>query len=286
MSVRGTGRSRHKIVSAVKDGATYGAIVLILFIFLFPLIWMYISSVKPEMLQISSRPVVLFRPTLAAYRDLFRETGFAVGYKNSLVVAAFSVPLTLLIGCLAGYSLSRFEYRGREDIGMWILSFRMLPPIVSVVPLFVLFRGLGLLDTWVALVVLNIFANLPVCIWLMRSFYDDLPLEIEEAALVDGCSRWGVFTRITLPLSRSGLFATGILVFVMVWNEFLFAFVMTRSARAITAPVIVAGMLAKQGLFFGRMCAACSLLATPILFLALFFGRYLLRGLTFGALKG
>jgi len=262
------------------------AVFLFLVIFLFPLFWMYTTSVKPDLLQVGMKPVIFFRPVLGAYIDLFQKTTFLSGYKNSAIVLLFSLTITLVIGLFASYSISRFRYKGVNAISLAILQIRLIPVITIIVPIFVLFRNISLLNTKTALVIMNIFANLPLSVWLMKGFFDGIPVEIEEAALVDGLGYFGIFRKIVLPLSYGGIFATALIIFIATWNEFLFAFILTQSSNAITAPVIVAGMLAKQGFKFGRMCAATSLLVTPIFILALFFGKYLVKGITMGAVKG
>jgi len=261
-------------------------IYLILVVFMIPLFWMYITSIKPDLLQITKVPVIFFHPVLNSYIDLFQKTDFLIGYKNSVIVILFALPITLIIGCLAGYSLSRFRYKGANTILLAIFNIRLIPAVVIIIPIFVFFRNISLLNTKTALIIMNIFFNLPLCVLLMKGFFDGIPIEIEEAALIDGLGYFGIFKKIALPLSYGGIFSAALISLALIWNEFLFAFILTSSDKAYTAPVIVASMLAKQGLFFGRMCAASSLLVTPIFILALFFGKYLVKGITMGAVKG
>jgi len=266
----------------VKNIIVYFSLV----IFLFPLFWMYITSFKPHLLQMSSKPVIFFHPVLNAYIDLFKGTNFLNGYKNSIIVVICALPITLLIGSLAAYSLSRFKYKGVNALSLVTINIRLIPTIAIIIPIFILFRYFSLLDTKSALIIMNVFINIPLCVLLMKGFFDGIPKEIEEAALVDGLNYFGIFTKIVLPLSYGGIFASGLTVFIAIWNEFLFAFILTKSLSAMTTPVIVAGMLAKQGFLFGRMCASASLLVTPVFLLALFFGKYLVKGITMGAVKG
>lgn len=275
-----------KLKKLSRDVLIYAGLTLVLFVFLFPIFFMYLTSFKPYLLQITEKPVWFFKPVLDSYRWLFTKTQFVSGLYNSVIISLGSLSATLILGCLAAYALARFTFRGKENLAFWILSLRMFPPIVAVLPFFILFTQWHLIDTKLGLILVYIFGNLPLCIWLMRGFYEEIPVELDEAALVDGCSRWSVFTRIIFPLSKGGLFATGIFLFVLSWNEFLFALILSESEAAKTAPIVVAGMLAKQGLAFGPMCAATSLLSTPIFVFSLFLGKYLLRGLTFGAVKG
>jgi len=271
-----------EIVEIVKNIIVYFSLV----IFLFPLFWMYITSFKPDLLQMSLKPVIFFHPILNAYIDLFQKTDFLSGYKNSIMVAIFTLPITLAIGSLAAYSLSRFKYKGVNTLSLTTVNIRLIPTVTLIIPIFILFKNISLLDTKLALIIMNVFINIPLCVLLMKGFFDGIPVEIEEAALVDGLGYFGIFTKIILPLSYGGIFASGLTVFITIWNEFLFAFILTKSSSAMTTPVIVAGMLAKQGFLFGRMCAAGALLVTPVFVLALFFGKYLVKGVTMGAVKG
>jgi len=266
---------------------TLGTVVtyLMLLIFLFPLFWMYITSVKPDLLQMSNKIIIFFPPMISSYIKLFRETNFLSGYINSVIVTLFGVVINLSLASLAGYSLSRFRYGGASTINSMILNIRLMPAIIMLIPIFILFRDISLLNTKTSLIIMNVFFTLPISTLLLKGFFDSIPVEIEEAALVDGLNHFSIFLKIILPLSYGGFFAAAIVVFVLIWNDFLFSFILSQDMTAITAPVIVAGMLAKQGILFSRICAASSLLVTPTFILALFFGKYLVKGATMGAVK-
>jgi len=208
------------------------------------------------------------------------------GLRNSVLISSLSSLLVLFLGALAGYSLARFRFHRwkNKDIATWILSNRMFPPIAVAIPFFLIMRTLKLLDTMPAIVMAHVVYNLPLAIWLMIDFFRELPEEIEEAALIDGCSSFQAFLRIALPLSLPGIVAVYILCFIFSWNEFLF--VVTLSYRkTMTMPVIIAGALTVRGLDFWKVSALSLLAVTPPVILAALTSRYLIRGLTLGAVK-
>ena len=215
----------------------YAAAVLVTAVFMFPIYWLFIISLKtPE--EIFAYPPVWWPGSFqfANYAVLFKD-GDAATVRNSLIIASLSTVLAMGLGTMCAYSIARFR-TGGEHLATWILSNRMVPPIAVAFPVFLLYVKLGWVDTYLGLVVLYAAFNLPYVVWMMRGYIQDIPLELEEAALVDGCTRWGVFWRVVLPMARAGLFATAVFTFVFAWNEFLFALVLTRSAVT-TFPVQV-----------------------------------------------
>jgi len=206
---------------------------------------------------------------------------------NSITVATVSSFIVLLLGCLAGYALSRFVFKKwkNKDIAIWILSNRMFPPVAILIPLFLIMRTLRLLDTKTALTIAHTLYNLPLAVWLMLDFFNELPKDIEEAALVDGCSRLGVFFKIAVPLSASGLVAVYVLCFIFSWSEILFAVTLSYS-KNMTFPVMIAGALTVRGLDFWKVSALTLIAVTPPVILATTMSKYLIRGLTLGAVKG
>jgi len=212
-------------------------------------------------------------------------TGFQglLGLKNSLVVGVAVTLITLFVGSLAAYSLARFRVGGRH-LPFWILSQRMMPPIAAIIPLFLLMRSLRLMDTLQALVIAQLITVLPFGIWFLRGFFAEVPLEIEEAALIDGCSWVGAAVRVALPLASPGIAVTGLLAFVLSWNELLFAVVLTRGS-AITLPVTMANSLTAHGIAFTIIAALGMISILPVVVIAIVAQRYLVRGLTLGALQ-
>ena len=198
--------------------------------------------------------------------------------------ASVTTVASVLIGSLAAYSLSRFK-TGGDNFSFWILSTRMFPPVAAALPLFLIFKQIKLLDTHLALIIANTVFTLPFVVWLLKGFFDELPLELEEAALIDGCSHWGAFTRVALPLVTPGLVATALFSFIFAWNEFMFALLLTRrNVRTLT--IIVPSLVGGHEILWGEIAAIGMVAIIPGILLALLLQRYLVRGLTMGAVKG
>lgn len=267
------------------NALTYGLLGIVLIAFIFPIFWMYITSFKPAAVQVKIPPVWIFEPTLESYVELFKESEFATGMQNTLIVAPITTVIVTLLGSLAGYSLARVKWRGRDTIAIWILSMWMFPLITVMVPLFMFFNELRLIDTYPGLIFIYTFMNLPLAIWLMRGFFMEIPTELDEAAMVDGYSRWGAFFKVVLPIAISGMITTALLVLILTWNEFLAALILSRS-RTQTATVVMSGFVGRFGARFGWIVAAGCILSTPIFILAVIIQRHLVRGLTFGAVRG
>ena len=269
--------------------AVYLALVGAAIAALAPVYWLLTISLKPEVEQFASPPHWLsFSPTLAHYADAFVSRSFGRYLATSAVVAILSTVGSVTIGTLAAYGLSRFRMplRLNRRLSLWILSTRMFPPIVSAVPLFLMMSGLGMLNTVAALVIVYTSFNLPFVVWMMRGFFEELPRELEEAAMVDGDSRLGALWRIVLPLVVPGLAATAVFCLIMSWNEFLLALVLTQTDAAMTLPVGIAGRVTQYEIKWGVMSAAGVVAMVPILIFAMSVQRYLVRGLSLGAVKG
>lgn len=253
-------------------------------IFLFPIYWLFMISFKtPD--EIFASPPVWWPETIqfANYAVLFKD-GDVVTIWNSLAIASVSTLFAMIIGTMCAYSIARFR-TGGNLFSDWLLSNRMVPPIVIVFPVFLLFVKLGWVDTFVGLIVLYTAFNLPYVVWMMRGYIQDIPLELEESALVDGCTRWQVFVRVVWPMARTGLFATAVFTFVFAWNEFIFALVLTRSAVT-TFPVQVTHYFGGQSNFWAKIAAMSVLGTVPIFIAVTLLQRYLVRGISMGAVKG
>jgi multiple sugar transport system permease protein len=254
-----------------------------------PVYWMLTISLKTEVDQFASPPKwFTFTPTLAHYYDAFSTRSFGQYLITSAMVATLSTACAMVLGTLAAYGLSRFRLRGQLDrrLSLWILSTRMFPPIVTAVPLFLMMRDLRLINTITSLVIVYTALNLPFVVWMMRGFFKELPRELEEAAMVDGDSRLGALVRVILPLVTPGLAATAVFCLIVSWNEFLLALVLTQTDAAITLPVGIAGRVTQYEIKWGVMSAAGVVAMVPILAFALAVQRYLVRGLSLGAVKG
>jgi len=254
-----------------------------------PVYWMWTISLKSEVEQFSSPPLWFsFHPTLEHYYDAFLARSFGQYLLTSAIVAVTSTACALVIGTLAAYSLARFSLPLGLDkkLSLWILSTRMFPAIVTAVPLFLMMRDLRLLNTKAALIIVYTGFNLPFVVWMMRGFFAEVPRDLEEAALVDGDSRWGALVRVVLPLVAPGLAATAVFCLIVSWNEFLFALVLTQTDAAMTLPVGIAGRVTQYEIKWGVMSAAGVVAMVPILVFAMAVQRYLVRGLSLGAVKG
>ena len=254
-----------------------------------PVYWMVTISLKSEVDQFASPPRWFrFAPTLAHYYDAFFTRSFAKYLTTSLTVAGLSTICAVILGTLAAYGLARFKLRSKLDqrLSLWILSTRMFPPIVTAVPLFLMMRDLRLLNTIASLVIVYTALNLPFVVWMMRGFFRELPRELEEAAMVDGDSRLGALIRVILPLVTPGLAATAVFCLIVSWNEFLLALVLTQTDASMTLPVGIAGRVTQYEIKWGVMSAAGVVAMIPILAFAMSVQRYLVRGLSLGAVKG
>ncbi len=249
-----------------------------------PVLWVISTSLKNKLEAFALPPVLIFRPTLEHYRVLFEQYGFQDLLRNSLVVAGASTLIAITLGTLAAYSLSRMVFARRGDVQFWIHSQRMLPPVTALLPFFILWSNLDLLTTFIPLILMHTLMNLPMAIWIMKSFFDDLPIETEEAALIDGCTPFGVFWRVSLKLAAPGITATSALLLLYSWNEFLFALTLTTKTTR-TASVSIAQFITTAGTRWGEITAASVLVMLPPLIFLIFMQRYLVRGLTAGAVK-
>jgi multiple sugar transport system permease protein len=261
----------------------YAILALVLFFFLFPLFWLATLAVKTPDEYFASPPVWLpTSPTLIHLETLLEDKGVR-SITNSLIIAGGSTLLALFLGVPAAYSMARFNTGGR-NLAMWVLSQRMLPPVVIVLPVFIMFRALRWVDTHHGMIVLYAAFNLPYVIWMMRGYFRDVPREVEDSALVDGCGYWGALWRIAVPLALPGLLTTAVFTFIFAWNEFLFAVVLTR-VNASPVTVGIASMFGSQSSFLGQVAWLSWIALAPIFVLTLLMQRYLVRGMTMGAVR-
>ncbi len=262
----------------------YLLVLLVLVVFLFPIYWLFMISFKtPD--EIFAFPPVWWPESLqlSNYEVLFKD-GDADTVLNSFIIAGVSTVAAMLIGTMCAYSIARFR-TGGQLFSDWMLSNRMIPPIVIVFPVFLLFVKLGLVDTYFGLILLYTAFNLPYVVWMMRGYIQDIPIELEESALVDGCTRWQVFWRVVWPMARGGLFATAVFTFVFAWNEFIFALVLSRN-EVTTFPVQVTHYFGGQSNFWAKIAAMSVLGTIPIFITVALLQRFLVRGISLGAVKG
>ena len=255
---------------------------LALFVF-FPILWTVLTGFKTEAEAAANPPVLFFQATLANYHAVFDANYFSF-FKNTVLLALGSTLLAMLLGLPAAYSLAFNPTKNTPKVLSWVLSTKMLPAVGALIPLIVIYKRVHLFDSRLGMILLYGAFNLPLVIWMMRSFFADLPREILEAATVDGAGFLKIMTRVVLPLSAPGLAATALLSVIFSWNEFLLAVNLT-SANTGTLPVFISGFMTSEGLFWAKMSAASTLAVAPVILAGWLAQRSLVRGLTFGAVK-
>jgi ABC-type glycerol-3-phosphate transport system permease component len=268
--------------------------IAVLIVVLFPIYWMITTSLKPSDQILMSPPVFSFTPTLDHYRYAFQQANFGLYIRNTLIVATGSTIIVVVTGSLASYAFARYNVGG-GNLMFFILTTRMMPAIAVVLPFFVIFRTAGNtavgqffqlgLDRLGTLVVCYTIFNLPFAIWLMHSFFQDIPTELEDSARMDGYTRFQVFLKVVLPLAAPGIAVTAIFCLLFSWNEYLFASILTRSA-AKTITVGVGDFWTQRGILWGPLSAAATICVLPMIAFALMLQRWIVRGLTFGAVRG
>jgi multiple sugar transport system permease protein len=252
---------------------------------LVPLYWVAITSIKPSDDYLAVPPVWLpDEPTLVHYTAaLFAYRGLD-GLINSLIISIAATVLSALLGTLMAYSLARFN-TGGQHLSFWVLSQRFLPPVAIVIPVFLIYRTMGLHDTHIGLIIAYTVFTLPVSVWMMYAYFRQLPRSMEDAALVDGCTRWQAFWRVALPLSAPGMVAAAVFAFIACWTEFFFALVLT-SRDAFTLPTVFRAFIGFQGALYGEASALAVVSLAPSIALGILVQRHLVRGLTLGAVRG
>ena len=266
----------------------HALLVLMVVIILAPMVYTFLTSLK--LFRDIITGVWFFEPTLANYQELFVGTrsNFTRLTFNSLLVGAVTALIVLTIASLGAYSLSRLRWRRLWSgfILSWLIFLHMLPPIIFIGPFYLISRSIGIYDTVIAVVMAHTVLNLPLGIWMLQSFFAEIPEELEEAAAIDGCNRIGAFTRIILPLARPGIAATALLVFVFSWKDFLFALSLTSTPNGMTIPVGIATFAQEWNIRYGEMAAAAFFAILPAFILVVLAQKHIVKGLTLGALKG
>lgn len=261
----------------IGDAVTLAVLLLVLF----PFLWLLQMSFRPS--QDIFGYDLLFAPTLDNYRSLW-SGNFPRSFVNSVVTSGVSTALAMGLGVPAAYALSRGRFRSARRIGLWILATRMAPPIAFTIPFFLAWRHLDLLDTTAGLVVVYLTFSLALVVWMMLPFFDSVPRELEEAAWIDGCGVWSTFRNVTLPLAAPGIAATAVICFILSWNDFFYALILTRT-NASTAPVAIVSFIQYAGWEWGRIAAAGTLVMMPVVIFSILVRNYLIHGLTAGGTK-
>jgi multiple sugar transport system permease protein len=264
----------------------YALLALVLAWTVVPIAWMVLSSFKTADYLVSQRPEVVFAPTFEHYVGLFTGGNDLGEYiRNSLLAAGISTVIAVSLGCLAGYGLARTHFRGKQHVSFWIISTRMAPIAAVILPLYAVFRSLDLLNSIPGLVIAYLTFNLPFAIWIMNAFFADLPPALEEAAMVDGATKFGAFWRVALPLTAPGIVTTAILCLVFSWNDYAFA-VTFGGPESQTLPVAASQLITQTGINWGQLMAIGTIVVLPMIVVGLAVRRYLVKGLTLGAVTG
>ena len=263
--------------------AFYAAVIVVMLPTVFVFYWMVTLSLKTQV-EAAGYPPSFFRfqMTFKGYFDVFAKNPFLLYTWNSLVVASGCTLLALIVGLPCAYSIAHWRQRG---LALTILVARIIPGISYLIPWYILFRNLKMVDTYQALILTHLVVGLPIVIWVMIGFFEDVPAELREAAMIDGCTDYGAFLRVAVPLVKPGIVATAILSFIFSWNNFLFSVILAgRNTR--TLPIAVFNMIGYEEINWGGLTAAATIITLPVLILSLFIQKHIVRGLTFGALKG
>jgi len=257
-------------------------VILILSLVSAPIIWTFLSSLKTPLDALSIPPVWIFRPTLKNYFQALFKLGVGKAFINSVIIASGATVLTMLVGIPCAYGISR--YRFLRYILYLLLLTRVFPPMVIIIPYFLIFKELHLLDTHIGVIISQVTFTLPFAVWLMWSFFYALPTEIDDAALVDGCNRFQALYKVVLPLSLPSLVAISIYTFLGSWNNFFFPLILTRMDTK-TLPVVAAGCISGRGIMWGQINAIAVLMLLPVIFFVFMVEKGMLKGLTTGAIK-
>jgi multiple sugar transport system permease protein len=267
------------------DLGVYAVLAVIMTFFMLPIVWLFQTAFKPGPQAFAIPPVWVFAPTLDNFRAVFKMAPALHYLGNSMVIATGTMTLALLLGVPAGYGLARGTARLSDRLALLVLAIRMAPPVALLIPFYMLMRDLGLLGTYLAVILLQSVFSVPFVTWMMRGFFLSLPADLEDAALTDGCSRFGAFWRISLPLSAPGLATAAIFTFTLSWNDFLLPLLLSgRTTRTLTLGIMET--LTTYDIGWSRMAAIGTITVLPVLILGFFLQRYYIRGLTMGAIRG
>jgi multiple sugar transport system permease protein len=273
---------QRRLHRALLSALRYAAIAIVLFIFLMPFLWMLLSSFKTQVDITNTRNIFNFTPTLENYQNVFQQYEFLRYLLNSFAVAALSTLFSLILGLPAAYAIARFRL---QWLGVILLTARIVPGITFLIPWFIIFSRLGLIGTLVPLVLSHMLVGLPFIAWIMIAFYEELPIELEESAKIDGATPIGAFLRVALPLSMPGVITSAIVAFIFSWNNFMFSLVLADD-KTRTLPIAIFNFLTYASVDWGGLMAAAVVITLPVLIITLFVQRYIVRGLTAGATKG
>jgi multiple sugar transport system permease protein len=293
-------RKKRKGLKIAGTVVIFIVIALVFVAYVFPIFWMGVTSLKTKVQIFDPIPKVFFKPTLNNYRVFIgtaesgevgagragAATSFIAAMGRSILITGCVTLLSLILGTMAGYILSRYDMKAKEDLMFVILSTRMLPPIVVLVPISLLFTNMGLKDTFIGFLLLYTMFNMAFSVWIMKSFFDDVPFSFEEAAMCDGYTRFRAFLKVVLPMVRPGIAATAIFCAILVWNEFLFAIVIGTRKWVFMPPTIFTMSYGTEGVIWGVLASSSLIYIIPVIVFVYLVRKNLLRGITFGVIRG
>jgi multiple sugar transport system permease protein len=262
----------------------YLILVLLSIASVLPFLWVVLTAFKDRITAFSIPPTWFFKPSIESFITLITFRRMHKFLLNSVIISLSATVLSVGIGTFAAYALARFRFGGRDDVAFWILTNRMLPPVAVIIPMFMIFQTVHLLDTHIGLIILYTGMQLPFVVWMLRGYFEDIPRALEEAAWVDGDSWFAAFRKITLPLVTPAITATAIFVLILSWNEYAFALFITGPNSKTLPPTVVTFMV-ERSVEWNQLGAACIFIALPILIFVLFVQRYFVRGLTMGMMR-
>jgi ABC-type glycerol-3-phosphate transport system permease component len=270
----------------LKKAMLYIIIIIVLTFILFPIYWTFVNSLKPiSEIRTQSARLIPAQPTLENYRSVTRRTEFQRYLLNSLVVTTAVVFLSILVSIFTGYALSRYSFFGKQAFSIGLLASQTLPPILLIIPLFLILRKIGLVNTYQGLTLTYLTIVLPFSSWMLRGYFDTIPVELEQAAMIDGCSRVGTVFRVVLPLSAPGVAAVAIFSFILAWQDYLFALTIMTSQKMMTATVGIASFIGAEEIKWGQMGAFASIMIAPTIVFFVLVQKFVVQGLTMGAVK-
>lgn len=271
----------------VLNTLSYLLLIVVVIFGLFPIVWSVITSIRPEAEVLTDKITYLpHQLTGVHYQNLWNRTDFPLMFYNSAIVTVVTIALAMAFSVLAAYSLSRYRMRYRTGVLLFYMAIQMFPAVLMLIPIFVLWRNAGLLNTKTGLALAEVIFILPVAIWMLKGFFDAIPVDIEDAARIDGCTRVGALLRVVLPIARPGMVATGIFAGIVSWNNLLFPMLLTTTRDSMTWPVGLQSLVGEFQLSWGMLSAGGVISIVPVIICFLFIQRTLVRGLMAGALKG
>jgi multiple sugar transport system permease protein len=255
-----------------------------LLFFLFPVFWMFLTSIKPPQDVFAIPPKWIFKPTWVNYTTAFVKKDYLKYLWNSFFITSISVIVATVIAAMAAYVTARFRFKGKNTMLLGLLVFYTMPGIAYAIPLFLWFSALKIIDTPLALIIVFTALTIPFATWVLNGYFVSIPRDLEEAAMIDGCSQWGALFRVVLPLAAPGVAATAILTFIGTWNSFLYPAILAGS-KTITLPTAIATFITNTSIEWGQAAAVASVIILPVVILVLLGQRYIIMGLVSGAVK-